>query len=63
MVIEVREDLSVRVFTLGFTMVALAVVEIWGEVSHFGSFGGDLNGGNGMECQGVVVWPCNFIRS
>jgi hypothetical protein len=30
---------------------------------HFGRFGGDLNRGDGMECQGVVVWPCNFIRS
>jgi hypothetical protein len=33
MLIEIRGDLSVSVFTLGFTMVALAVVEIWGEVS------------------------------
>ena len=30
---------------------------------HFGRFGGDLNGGNDMECQGVVVWPYNLIRS
>ena len=31
--------------------------------THFRRFGGDLNGGNGKECQGVMVWPCNFIRS
>jgi hypothetical protein len=30
---------------------------------HFGRFSRDLNGGNGMECQGVVGWPCKFNRS
>ena len=33
MLIEVIGDLFVGVLTLGFTMVALVVVEIWGEVS------------------------------
>ena len=33
MLIEVRGDLSVSVCALGLTMVALVVVEIWGEVS------------------------------
>jgi len=32
MLIEVRGDLSVSVCKLGLTMVALVVVEIWGEV-------------------------------
>ena len=32
MLIEVRGDLSVSVCALGLTMVALVVVEIWGEV-------------------------------
>jgi hypothetical protein len=30
---------------------------------HLCEFGGDLNGGNGMECQGVVGLSCNFNRS
>jgi len=33
MPIEVRGDLFVTVCSLGLTMVALVVVEIWGEVS------------------------------
>ena len=33
MLIGVRGDLSVSVCTLGLTMVALVVVEIWGEVT------------------------------
>jgi hypothetical protein len=33
MLTEVIGDLSVGVLTLGLTMVALVVVEIWGEVS------------------------------
>jgi hypothetical protein len=28
-----------------------------------GKFGGDLNGGNAMERQGVVGWQCNFNLS
>ena len=28
-----------------------------------GRFSGDLNGGNGIESQKVVVWPSNFTRS
>jgi len=30
---EVRGDLFVGVYTLGLTLVALVVVEIWGEIS------------------------------
>ena len=33
MLIEVRGDLCVGVWSLGLTIVALVVVEIWGEVS------------------------------
>jgi hypothetical protein len=33
MLIGVRGDLCVSVCTLGLTMVALVVVEIWGEVT------------------------------
>jgi hypothetical protein len=33
MLIEVRMDLFVSVCAVGLTMVALVVVEIWGEVS------------------------------
>ena len=28
-----------------------------------GECDGDIKGGNGIECQGVVVWFCNFNRS
>jgi hypothetical protein len=31
--------------------------------AHPGEFGEDLNGGNGMECQGAVVWSCKFNGS
>ena len=41
MPIEVRVDLFVSVCRLVLTMVGLVVVEIWGEVSDFGRFGGD----------------------
>ena len=58
--IDVRGDISVGVCSLGLTMASLVVVEIWGEVFHLGRLGGDVNGGNGMECQGVVLWSCNF---
>jgi hypothetical protein len=28
------------------------------KVPHFGNFDGDLNVGNGIECQGIVLWFC-----
>ena len=37
--IEVREYLSVCVCMLGLTLVAVVVVEIWGEISRLGEFG------------------------
>jgi len=54
----------VGVCTLGLTLVALAMMEIWGKfpprdlVEMI-----DLNGGNGIHCQGAVVCPRNFNRS
>jgi len=36
--------------------LGLVVAEIWGEIpAQRGIFGGDLNGGDGIEDQGVVV--------
>ena len=52
--IKVREDLSVSVCMLGLTLLAVE----WRYGVKFppsGEFGGALNGGNGMECQGVIV--------
>jgi len=31
--------------------------------SPSGNFESDLHGGDGMECQGVMVWSCNFNTS
>ena len=55
--IKVRETLSVSVCMLGLTLVAIVAVEIWGEISPL------RLRGNSMECQGVMVWSCNFSRS
>jgi hypothetical protein len=38
-------------------MVAMVVVEMWGEVAPLGKFVGDRNGGNDMEYQGVILTP------
>jgi hypothetical protein len=45
--IEVREYLSVCVWMLGLTLVAV-VVEIWGKISPLGEFGVRSQRGNGM---------------
>ena len=60
--LKVRGDASFGDCLVGLTMVAVVVVEIWGEIPHFGEFGGDLKGRKGMECQGVVLWSCKSYR-
>ena len=61
--IEARGDGCVSVCGLGLTMVALVMVEIWGEISPHGGIWWRSQWGNGIECQGVVVWSYNFNRS
>jgi len=60
--IEVREDLFVGVCMIGLTLIVLVIVKIWREISLSGEFSRNLNGGNDMECQGRVVWSCNFRK-
>ena len=61
--IDVRDDPSVNICVLGWTRIGVVVVEIWGEIPpRRGKNGADLNGGNGMERQGVAGLSCNFNR-
>ena len=60
--IEVRGDTSVGDYGFGLTILAVVVLEMQGESSPSGIFGGDLNGGNGIEYEGMVELCCNFNR-